>query len=142
MGYWCVVLFAGFVLYSGLSDLSSHIDLRQRRAADQQAREVMDYIDEVNQWIYRHPGQTTESMSQLYKSGLQKKISVISTNRNIYVWMPDQDSLFSALLNASGGSLLLARRQQGQAINSLGDVIDSQPPQVIPDGSLLFIFRN
>ncbi|UWS28955.1 type IV pilus biogenesis protein PilM [Erwinia pyrifoliae] len=102
----------------------------------------MDYIDEVNQWIYRHPGQTTESMSQLYKSGLQKKISVISTNRNIYVWMPDQDSLFSALLNASGGSLLLARRQQGQAINSLGDVIDSQPPQVIPDGSLLFIFRN
>lgn len=142
MGYFIFALFLAFSFYLGGMELPTILDIEKINSAENEARLIVNYIDRISQLQYEHPALPITDIPKLIRNSEGVNVSHVSENHKLYLWVKNKDSLYNSLNNALGGSLILGKRKQGVIVNSLGDVVDDQPPQDISDGSLVLIFRD
>ncbi len=142
LGYFIFVVFLSFVFYACEVDYPTTLDLEKMRSAEYDARYIVDYVDEISELQYKYPELPITEIPSLIKEKEAIRIFHVSSDEKLYLWVNNEDSLYSSLNDALGGSLVLGYYKQGVILNSFGSIVDARPPQGITEGSLVIIFRN
>ncbi|CAA9995585.1 unnamed protein product, partial [Nesidiocoris tenuis] len=137
MIYWILSAFLGFIIWVNVPpDDQAGLQL-QESILNQRAVQTVSYINEINDWRYKHPSQQDGTIpdSSLGWSSVPDLHNVLQAGR-VYVWQPDTPGLMSALLAQTRQSALVGRVAARRLTDSAGNDMQVAVPASIADGSL------
>jgi hypothetical protein len=111
--------------------------------SNQRAIETVQYINAINEYIYKHPeilnvsGETVLNATQIGMVPINEMSNVIY-NRRVFVWQAQEVGLMSALKAQTISSALIGVITNRQFITS-GKTMSIAVPSKIPNDSIVYL---
>lgn len=140
-GYWLLSMF--LVLFLFVSDMTqraaSRISEHTISENLQRARQTVQYINIINDYLYDHPqGSGVLSDSVLGFISVPALTHIIQGGR-VFVYQPDRAGLMGALITVTRRSALLGHVKNRRLIDNQGNDMQVTVPDVIPETCLVYL---
>lgn len=142
MGYIIMACFSVYLLFaSGVMqrDIATAAITAESSTQQQQAAEIILYLNAINDWLYDHPQSDGIVSNTVLDTQPPRGTTNILSQGRLYVYQPEKKGLAAALMDQSNQSALIGRVTNRRLTDMQGKDMQVTVPDVIPNGYLVYL---